>query len=376
MPAKPFNLITAKSWPSGRPDGQTAETQSDPAPTGKASSTRPGSEKLTVRVPTQIGQKFKLLCALNHVEQKDVVAGLLAQWNDAMTGRPDGQTALNHDLDDLRPDRLIDDDEENKFLTSSSDQGIGRPDGQESPDAKRRELLAYYSLLTGNQLKQNDRDFLETILDVPIAAIKGGIAQSLLRCQTRINSLRYCAGAIEEIFEARGADSSFSIYLETVLAREGKWNSSLTPIDQRAMQATVRRYSRSQDEQSQPTLPGAGADLVQLPRETTLEEATLPGIDRPVDQPTNRSEREIAGSREPSGALEMAINAVELVMSVEKLSLVDAIERLRDAGPPPDAVPDSEVWKALLNEIKIKLGAESFDSWFKPIRFDGIDRAK
>ena len=272
MPAKPFNLISAKSWPSGQLDGQTAETQSDPAPTVKGSSARPGFEKLTVRVPTQIGQKFKLLCALNHVEQKDIVAELLAQWNDAMTGRPDGQTALNHDLDDLRSDRLID-DEENKFLTPSSDQRIGRPDGQEFPGAKRREILAYYSLLTGNPLKQNDRDFLETILDLPMAAIKGGIAQSLLRCKMRINSLRYCEGAIEEIFEHRGADSSFSIYLETVLAREGKWNSSLTPIDQGAMQATVRRYFRGQDEQGQPTLPGAGADLVQLPRETTLDQA-------------------------------------------------------------------------------------------------------
>jgi hypothetical protein len=55
----------------------------------------------------------------------------------------------------------------------------------------------------GNPIKQNDRDFLETILDLPIAAIRGGIAKSLLLCQTRINSLRYCAGAIEELFQAR-----------------------------------------------------------------------------------------------------------------------------------------------------------------------------
>ena len=72
----------------------------------------------------------------------------------------------------------------------------------------------------------------------------------------------------------------------------------------------------------------------------------------------------------------LAIDAVELVMSVEKLSLADAIEKLRDAGPPPDAIPENEVWKALLNEIKIKLGADSFGSWFARIRFEGIDHAK
>ena len=183
----------------------------------------------------------------------------MAQWNDAMTGRPDGQTALNQDLDDLRSDDRLIDDEEEKFLTPSSDQPEGRPDGQTAVDSKRRQILDYYSVLTGNPLKQNDRDFLETIIDVPTAAIKGGIAQSLLRCQTRINSLRYCEGAIEEIFETCGDENSYSIYLETVLAREGRWNSELTPIDPREMEASLRRRGLTQQ-----NLPGAGADVVEL----------------------------------------------------------------------------------------------------------------
>lgn len=258
MPAKPINLISAANWPARRPDGQTAKPGSDPVPSVKGSGKRPGVERIEARVPQQIGKKFKFLCAINHLEIQDVVSGLISQWNDAMTGRLDGQTALDQDPDDLKPDRLIDD--ENKFLTSSSDQPEGRPDGQDSPVAqKRREILAYYSLLIGNPIKQNDLDFLETILHLPSAAIRGGIAQSLLRCTAKINSLRYCAGAIDEIVEKGGAENGYSVYLETVLLREGLWNHQLTPLDARQMEATLRRRGLSQ-----PQLPGSGGDLVEF----------------------------------------------------------------------------------------------------------------
>jgi hypothetical protein len=260
LPAKPVNLISAKNWPARRPDGQTANAQSDPVPSVKGSSQRPGTERIEARVPTQIGQKFKFLCALNHLEQKDVITDLINQWNHAMTGRPDGQTALSQDLDDPRSDRLIHDDEEKKFLTSSSDHPMGRPDGQESPDdQKRREILAYYELLIGNSIKQNDRDFVETILHLPLAAVRAGIAQSLLKCTSRIGSLRYCEGAIEENFEKGSAENGYSIYLETVLLREGLWNPKLKPLDAAAMEATIRRRGLTQQ-----NLPGAGGDVVEL----------------------------------------------------------------------------------------------------------------
>jgi chromosomal replication initiator protein len=36
---------------------------------------------------------------------------------------------------------------------------------------------------------------------------------------------------------------------------------------------------------------------------------------------------------------------------------------------------DSDVWIGLLHSIRTKLSQESFDTWFQPIRFDGLDRS-
>ena len=37
---------------------------------------------------------------------------------------------------------------------------------------------------------------------------------------------------------------------------------------------------------------------------------------------------------------------------------------------------DSEVWRGLLHSIKGKLSEQSFDTWFQPIRFDGLDESQ
>jgi chromosomal replication initiator protein len=37
---------------------------------------------------------------------------------------------------------------------------------------------------------------------------------------------------------------------------------------------------------------------------------------------------------------------------------------------------DSEVWRGLLHSIKAKLSDESFDTWFQPILFDGLDESE
>ena len=241
-------LINAKNWPARRPDDQTAKPEPNPAPPVKGTGKRPGLERIEARVPTQIGQKFKFLCMINQLEIKDVITELIDQWNRTMTGRPDGQTAFDPDL----KDRLI--DEEEKF--ASSDQPEGRPPDQ---PAKRHEILGYYSLLTGNQIRQNDRDCLETLLNVPTYVIRAGIAQSILRCNTRINSLRYCVGAIEEIRES-GVDRSFAVYLEAVLVLEGKWNRSIVPIDANGMEVWLRSKIRNH----QPELPGTAGDLLEF----------------------------------------------------------------------------------------------------------------
>jgi len=136
---------------------------------------------------------------------------------------------------------------------------MGRPDGQDSVAQKRREILAYYTILIGNPIRQNDLDFLETILNLPTAAIRAGIAQSLLKCTTRVGSLRYCEGAIEENLEKGSAENGYAVYLETVLLREGLWKTELTALDPAEMEKTLRRRGLTQQ-----NLPGSGADVVDI----------------------------------------------------------------------------------------------------------------
>lgn len=240
---KPLPLISPNHWPARRPDGQTAGVESDPAPPVKGSSVRPGVEKITVRVPTQKARKFKLYCALNGLEQRNVIEELLDHLFASMSGRPDGQTALNQISDDLMCD------DEARFLTSSSSQSLkGRPDGQENLDAKRRDVLAYYVRLTGNPVKQNDHDALDSVIDLSTYAIKCGIGKSMILCKSRVNSFRYCLGAIEEIAES-GVTETYLAYMESVLVREGKWKpeTEFTPASPPLRQATLPGASNAGD---------------------------------------------------------------------------------------------------------------------------------
>src|SRR5436190_3719250 len=141
-------IIDPHDWPSRRPDGQTANAESDPVPSVKGSGRRPGLERIEVRVPTQTARKFKLRCTLLQLKQYEVIAELIDAWLAADVGRLDGQTAI-----DRIDDPMIEiDDEVNKFLTSSSDLIGGRPDGQLAGDPKRCESHAYYVSLTGNRI--------------------------------------------------------------------------------------------------------------------------------------------------------------------------------------------------------------------------------
>ncbi len=243
MPNKPLPLISPNHWPSRRPDGQTANPESDPAPPVKGSSNRPGVEKITVRVPTQKARKFKQYCAFNGLEQKDVIEELLDHLFESLSGRPDGQTAIYQIEDDLTRDEEV---------TSSSNLPLtGRPDGPAEATAKRRAVLAYYVRLTGNQIRQNDRDYLETILDFPLWIIRCGIAKSVFLCKTHVGSLRYCNGAILEIRDA-GISEDYFQHVERALRRTGK----LADVEPQPSPP------------GQPALPGASdaGELIDLPR--------------------------------------------------------------------------------------------------------------
>ena len=258
---KPEPLISPKHWTARRPDGQTADTESNPAPTVKGSGNRPGVERIEVRVPTQKGRKFKQLCHTYGWEQKDVIETLLDYWFTTLDGRPDGQTARDQIKSDLILDPDLKNDDEVKFITPSSSHDPGRPDGQ-SLAVKRQKVLAYYVRFTGNPIRQNDRDFLETILDYPQHVIECGIAKSVYLCKTpakdpHVGSLRYCEGAIQEMAEAEiGAD--YARYMETALDRAARgWDPTIRP-----------KLPPNAFPPKQPALPGASeaGELIELPR--------------------------------------------------------------------------------------------------------------
>jgi hypothetical protein len=262
--------VTSANWPARRPDGQTAETQSDPAPTVKGSSIRPGTEKLTVRVPTQKARKFKLMCKIYGLEQQEEIERLLDYWLESL-GRPDGQTARRPDGQvfnktlgensgtetafDLLIDDLRDDDEEKTSISSSSSlldpagQTARRPEDRAA--ALTKQVLAYYSFLTGNLVKQNDRDVLAKLIHLPAYTLQAGIALSFARAKTPIMSFAYCRGGILEVAEQKLENATLEVFLSSIeraLRRDGK----LKPLEAPTQAAR------------QPTLPGAGADLVDL----------------------------------------------------------------------------------------------------------------
>ena len=90
-----------------------------------------------------------------------------------------------------------------------------------------------------------------------------------------------------------------------------------------------------------------------------------------------RAERLLSQENDSESKFVTAIVAVELAMSVDSISLAEAIERLRAVSPPSEVIAESDTWAALLNEIKMNLAsADSFETWFKPVRFEGIDHEK
>lgn len=98
-------------------------------------------------------------------------------------------------------------------------QGTGRPDGHVLIDrldeTKDDEVLIYYAKMTGNKIKDADRKAREDLRHFSVETIKCGIITSVYRAKAKINSFRYCVGAIEEIAEAGIGDATAYLkYLE------------------------------------------------------------------------------------------------------------------------------------------------------------------
>jgi hypothetical protein len=75
---------------------------------------------------------------------------------------------------------------------------------------------------------------------------------------------------------------------------------------------------------------------------------------------------------------ETACHAVELAMSVNEISLAEAIARLREASSPTPGASSAEAalaWEKVLASIESKIQKESFETWFNYVRCEGIDGA-
>jgi hypothetical protein len=154
-------LPSLDSQPTGQPVTQSENAlDSQSTPDEKTYPSRRLRKQKTCRLPIQKLEKWELWCYLNKVDFQDAVEMAL----DKLTGQP-----VTH--------ILIDDLEDNK----------------ETDD-----VLIFYRKWTGNKISKKDKDARETVRTFSDDDCKIGIATSVFRATAKINSFKYCIGAIEE----------------------------------------------------------------------------------------------------------------------------------------------------------------------------------
>jgi hypothetical protein len=139
--------------------------------------------KKTVRLPIQKLEKYESYCFFHKIDFQDAVEKAL----DALTsGRLDAHI-------------LIEDKDENKT----------------------DEVLIYYRKVTGNRVTKKDEEARQEARGFSIEACKIGILTSVLRAPVKINSFRYCLGAIEEAASAPIHEpGQYMTFLEESLRRK------------------------------------------------------------------------------------------------------------------------------------------------------------
>jgi hypothetical protein len=180
------------------------------------------------RIPKQKALKFRLFCHLFGLNIQDAleeaIDDLLAK-NKFAPGAPVPPCSSINDLDE-------DDDEkeENVSLSSSSAKAksatgalplqLPRPTEE---DGKTERILTVYSAVTGNPIRESDRAAYTEIAKYSELAIEAGIRRSVIHCPTRVNSLKYCIGAIVELSEAETiAGSDYLSHLISSCERKGE----------------------------------------------------------------------------------------------------------------------------------------------------------
>lgn len=178
LASQPAPVESQDDWQATQPEEERRDYSRYPS--------RRQRKTVTIRLPVHKLEQYKMWCFFNKVDlQLAVERGL-----DIVTGKPQSQQA---------PIDMIDFDE-------GSDN-----DGTSS-------ILSFYSKWTGNKPTQPDREVALTLLSLPLVAVQQGVLLSVLRAKKRINSLKYCLGAIEESAEA-GSGENYVKYLIEALGK-------------------------------------------------------------------------------------------------------------------------------------------------------------
>lgn len=144
-----------------------------------------------VRLPSQKVERYKIWCFLNKTNMQDAVE----QAMDWLTSQPVNQLTT-YQFDDS-DDTLINDE------TSS--------------------VIDFYAKWTHNKVTEKDKQASQEVSHLAPEVIKAGILLSVQRAKGKINSFRYCLGAIEEAAESgMGAQADYMKYLMSKLENDAK----------------------------------------------------------------------------------------------------------------------------------------------------------
>jgi hypothetical protein len=179
-----------ENWETGRPKVVDQETsvvdqstgglvdQTTSRPVEQTYPSRKERIKIGVRLPAHKVEKYKLWCFVNKVDLQDAIEKGM-DW--VTGGLVDQSTAIN-DLDDK--DDLLNDD-----------------------------ALIFYQRWTKNKITEKDKQALDEVKHLAPHVIKAGILMSIVRSKQKINSFRYCLGAIEEVAESDPSPEYFTYLL-------------------------------------------------------------------------------------------------------------------------------------------------------------------
>ena len=115
------------------------------------------------RISKQLAEKVEIWCFVNKVSKQDATERALAS-----------------------------------MLASEHATKLARIDIDSNDGSTEDDMLIFYRRWTGNRVTDRDREALKEVEQYHPNIIKAGILITITRAKNRINSFRYCVGAIEE----------------------------------------------------------------------------------------------------------------------------------------------------------------------------------